>query len=157
MKYDVTGIGGAAWDFLSIIEKPPRSGEKIKMSHVMEQGGGQTGTAIVTVARLGGKAAIAGVTGDDEAGEKIRNSFVTEGVDITALLCDTGKTSHIAFCFSLENSGERTMPVTVSLFHFPLMTAANLSPGFRPCACAKVSFMATSLSRAGSGRRPLRM
>jgi len=107
--YDVTGIGGAAWDFLSIIEKPPGSGEKIKMSQVMEQGGGQTGTAIVTVARLGGKAAIAGVTGDDEAGYKIRNSFIKEGVDTTCLIMDPGKTSHIAFCFSLENSGERTI------------------------------------------------
>jgi sulfofructose kinase len=108
-QFDVIGIGGAAWDFLGLIKDYPEPGEKAEMSFIDQQGGGQVGTATVTVARLGGKVAIAGTTGDDEFGEKIRQSFIEEGVDISHLLTDKDSTSHIAFCLTNKDSGNRTI------------------------------------------------
>jgi len=108
-SFDVTGVGGAAWDFLGVITKNPVPGEKEQIIEMTQQGGGQTGTAISTVARLGGKAAIIGATGDDEFGQKIRESLRVEGVDISHMQIDRGKTSHIAFCMILSEGGDRTI------------------------------------------------
>jgi len=108
-RFDVIAIGGVAWDFIGLVNNYPAPGEKGEISFLEQQGGGQAGTAIVTVARLGGKAAISGVAGDDEFGNKIRQSFIDEGVDVTGLLIDKGATSHLAFCFALKEKGERTI------------------------------------------------
>jgi sugar/nucleoside kinase (ribokinase family) len=106
-KFDVIATGGAAWDFIGIVNNYPAPGEKAEISFIEEQGGGQAGTAIVTAARLGGTCAITGVTGDDEYGQKIKQSFIEEGVDVSHLFIDKGATSHIAFCFT--HGGERTI------------------------------------------------
>ena len=106
-QFDVIAIGGAAWDFIGIINNYPAPGEKAEIYFIEQQGGGQAGTAIVTAARLGGTCAITGTTGDDEAGEKIRQSFIEEGVDVSHLFIDKGATSHMAFCFT--HRGERTI------------------------------------------------
>lgn len=107
--FDVIAVGGAAWDFLGIIDKNPLPGEKVGIIEMTQDGGGQAGTAISTVARLGGKAAFIGVTGDDEFGDKIRHSLFKEGVDISHLIIDKGKTSHTAFCMALKSTGDRTI------------------------------------------------
>ena len=106
-RFDVIAIGGVAWDYIGIVNNYPGPGEKAEISFLEQQGGGQAGTAIVTAARLGGTCAVTGVTGDDETGEKIRQSFVEEGVDVSRLFMDKGATSHTAFCFT--HGGERTI------------------------------------------------
>ncbi|MEQ8222751.1 MAG: PfkB family carbohydrate kinase [Candidatus Eremiobacterota bacterium] len=106
-KFDVIAIGGVAWDYIGIVNKYPGAGEKAEISFLEQQGGGQAGTAIVTAARLGGTCAVTGITGDDETGDKIRQSLSEEGVDVSRLFIDKGATSHIAFCFT--HSGERTI------------------------------------------------
>jgi len=105
--FDVIAIGGVAWDYIGIVNNYPGAGEKAEISFLDQQGGGQAGTAIVTAARLGGTCAITGTAGDDETGEKIKQSLVAEGVDVSRLFIDKGATSHIAFCFT--HNGERTI------------------------------------------------
>ncbi|HPZ08970.1 MAG TPA: PfkB family carbohydrate kinase [Candidatus Eremiobacteraeota bacterium] len=153
-KFDVIGIGGAAWDFLGIIKKYPGTGEKTEMSFIDQQGGGQTGTAIVTVARLGGKASIIGVVGDDEFGEKIRKSFLEEGVDISHLFIDKSSTSHIAFCMTLEDTGDRTIFYNRGTKRF--LTPQDIDRDFvSNCRCllidthhSKASLEAVSIARS---------
>ncbi len=108
-RFDVIGLGGAAWDLLGLVQHYPRLGEKTELLCFEEQGGGQAGTAMVAVARLGGRAAIVGTNGDDEAGGKIQRSFAEEGVDVSHLQTDPGARSHVAYCFIKEETGDRAI------------------------------------------------
>lgn len=107
--YDVIGLGGAALDLLGVVQQYPLLGEKTELVRLEEQGGGQAGTAMVAVARLGGRAAIMGTNGDDEAGRKILTGFRAEGVDVSHLQTDPGARSHVAYCFIQEDTGDRAI------------------------------------------------
>ena len=108
-RFAVIGLGGAAWDLLGVVREYPRLGEKAELVGFEEQGGGQAGTAMVAVARLGGQAAIVGANGEDEAGGKIQRSFAEEGVDVSHLHTDPGARSHVAYCFIQEDTGDRAI------------------------------------------------
>ncbi|MGD9497995.1 MAG: carbohydrate kinase family protein [Armatimonadota bacterium] len=107
--FDVIALGCCCWDYLGIIPRYPALDEKVAMSELSMQGGGQAGTGVAAVARLGGKAAIFGRIGDDEFGRHIRASFETEGVDTRWLVEVPGATSQFAFCAIDESSGKRTI------------------------------------------------
>ena len=108
-RFDVIGLGGCCWDLLGIVNKYPQVDEKESLVAFDQQGGGQAGTAMVTVARLGGRAAIAGVRGDDDFGEKIEHSFADEGVDISHLYIVRQCISHTAVCIAIAGTGHRTI------------------------------------------------
>ena len=108
-RFDVLGIGGCAWDLLGRVAHYPRPGQKTGITDYQEQGGGQAATAMVAVARLGGRAAICGTVGEDRYGDAIRADFHREGVDTSRLILDPGQTSHFAFCAVQEGSGERAI------------------------------------------------
>lgn len=108
-QFEVIGMGGAAWDILGIVEHYPQPGEKSEFIAYEEQGGGQAATAMVAVARLGGRAAIMGTNGTDEIGAKIRQGFVEEGVDASWLLERPGGSSHVAYCMVDQSTGDRTI------------------------------------------------
>ena len=107
--FDVTALGCCCWDYLGIVPGYPALDEKVAMDALSMQGGGQAGTAIAAVARLGGRGAIFGRIGDDEFGRHIRESFEDEGVDTTWLMRVPGATSQFAFCAIDEASGKRTI------------------------------------------------
>jgi sugar/nucleoside kinase (ribokinase family) len=93
------------------VQDYPPPGGKTLLQSFAGQGGGQAGTAAVTVARLGGAVAMAGRVGGDEWGEHIRASFVDEGVDAAQLYTDPAGTSHLAICV-VTAGGERTILYT---------------------------------------------
>ncbi len=107
--FDVIALGCCCWDYLGIVARYPALDEKVAMSELSMQGGGQAGTAIAAVARLGGQGAIFGRVGEDEFGRHIRASFEDEGVDTTWLVQVPGATSQFAFCAIDEFTGERTI------------------------------------------------
>jgi len=107
--FDVCALGCCCWDYLGIIPRYPALDEKVAMSELSMQGGGQAGTGIAAVARLGGRAAIIGRIGDDEFGRHIRESFEADGVDTRWLAAVPGATSQFAFCAIDQASGQRTI------------------------------------------------
>lgn len=107
--YDVIGMGCCCWDYLGIVPHYPALDEKIALAELVQQGGGQAGTAIAAVARLGGRAAIVGRVGDDEFGDHTRRAFLDEGVDVTWLVTVPGATSPWAFIAVDESTGKRTI------------------------------------------------
>ena len=108
-KFDVIGLGGCSWDLLGIVDRYPQVDEKAPLAAFTQQGGGQAATAMVTVARLGGRSAVVGARGDDEFGERIEQSFEDEGVDISHLHVIAGCTSLTAVCVSVAGTGHRTI------------------------------------------------
>ena len=107
--HDVIGMGCCCWDYLGIVPRYPELDQKVAMGELVQQGGGQAGTAMAAVARLGGRAAIVGRVGGDEFGGHVRRAFVDEGVDDRWLVTVPGATSQFAFIAVDESTGKRTI------------------------------------------------
>ena len=93
----VVGIGQCSWDYLAVVDSFPTVDTKAEVHEWQEQGGGPVATALVTLARLGIPCDFFGIVGDDSAGDKIRSSFHSEGIDTTGLLTRENATSQTAF------------------------------------------------------------
>lgn len=108
-SFDVIGLGCVCWDILGVVRRYPALDEKQELSALLQQGGGQTATAMVAVARLGGRASIWGRVSDDEFGDKNLAEFEAEHVDTSHLEVIPGKTSQFAFCVAEEATGHRSI------------------------------------------------
>jgi sulfofructose kinase len=107
--YDVCAVGGVCWDFVGIVEEYPALDEKAGLSELLQMGGGLSGTAMASVAALGGKAKVFGRVGDDDFGDKILAEFRQQGVDTSGLQVLPGITSQFAFCIAHGPTGRRTI------------------------------------------------
>jgi sugar/nucleoside kinase (ribokinase family) len=97
-RFDVVGLGVAALDYVTRLEAWPAPDTKIKTDTLVVGGGGTVGTALVTVARQGLKAAFAGSLGDDGAGRQVLAEFEREKVDTSLASVVTGARTTWAFC-----------------------------------------------------------
>ena len=89
-RFDVLGLGAIAIDDLIYVDAYPPADSKARVKDRRRQFGGLAGTALVTVSRLGGRAAFAGVLGNDELSEAAIVGLGREGVDLTHLTVRTG-------------------------------------------------------------------
>ena len=105
----VAGVGQCSLDYLAVIDSFPSVDTKNEVLHWEEQGGGPVATALVTLARLGVKCRFHGITGDDEAGDKIRCSLIDENIDASGLLRRDNASSQMAFIAIEKNGGKRTI------------------------------------------------
>jgi sugar/nucleoside kinase (ribokinase family) len=83
VRWDVLGFGAVAVDDLIYVDQHPLPDTKIPVRNRQRQGGGLAGTALVTAARLGAKAAYCGVLGNDELSRFTLKELEREGVDCT--------------------------------------------------------------------------
>ena len=95
--FDVVGLGFCCLDELLLLERIPRAEEQVTLHERALEGGGMAATAMVAVARLGGRAAFIGAIGDDATGVQIRHGFESAGVDVTQLWLHPGSTSNRTF------------------------------------------------------------
>jgi len=86
VKYDVLGFGIVTVDDFLVVDRYPPPGAKMPVRDRYRQGGGLTGTALVAAARLGARAAFAGVLGTDELSTWTRAELEREGVDCSAVI-----------------------------------------------------------------------
>jgi len=105
----VAGIGQCCWDILALVGRYPEADGKEEVLALEEQGGGPVATALVALARLGVPCRFHGVVGDDAAGDDIRRSLVSEGVDVAGLVTRCNASSQKAFIAVEERSGRRTI------------------------------------------------
>ena len=68
-KFDITGVGYTAIDYLGIIPHFPEENLKLELDTLEVQGGGPAATATVTAARLGLTTAFIGKVGGDDRGD----------------------------------------------------------------------------------------
>jgi sulfofructose kinase len=95
-------------DTIAVVDPYPPANEKTEVLHWEEQAGGPAATAMVTLARLGIPAALAGIVGDDEAGERIRKLLAASGIDLH-LATRPGLRSQTAFIAVEKNTAKRTI------------------------------------------------
>ncbi len=106
---DVLGMACCCWDLLGTVEHYADLDEKVPMTEMVEQGGGQAATAMAGVARVGGRAAIVGRVGDDTNGRNILAAFDEVGVDRSAVRVVEGATSQYAICIIHQPTGKRSI------------------------------------------------
>ena len=82
-RYDIVGLGCAAVDDLLYVSAYPPPDSKVQIRRSERQGGGLTATALVAAAKLGAKCAYAGVLGDDELSEFMKQRLTRDGVDVS--------------------------------------------------------------------------
>jgi ribokinase len=105
----VTGIGQCSLDHLALIDTYPAVDTKKEILELHEQGGGPVATALAALTRWGVGCRFYGIVGDDEAGEKIRNSLIKEGVDVSGLKVRGKAASQVAFIAIEKDTARRTI------------------------------------------------
>ncbi|MEW6433088.1 MAG: carbohydrate kinase [Myxococcota bacterium] len=100
--HDVVCLGEALVDFL-----PDRRGRVRDVKRWTPCLGGAPANVAVGLARLGARAAIVGVTGDDEFGAFLHQGLAREGVDVSCFRREPGAKTGLGFV-SLTRSGERS-------------------------------------------------
>ena len=85
-QWDVLGFGAVTVDDLIYVDHYPLPDTKVAVLDQVRQGGGLAGTALVAAARLGARAAYAGILGDDDLSRYTLDEFAREGVDCTPVL-----------------------------------------------------------------------
>ena len=105
----VTGLGQCSLDYLSLVDVYPHVDTKKEVLAWHEEGGGPVATALVALSRLGISCCFHGITGDDEAGRKIRQSLEGEGIDIKGLVQRKDSSSQTAFIAVEKGSARRTI------------------------------------------------
>ena len=87
MQPEVVGLGYCVYDIVAIVAGAPDF-DNVAMTPLTElvhDGGGQVGTALTSLARLGAQTGYIGLLGNDEEGFWLRQQFAGEGVDIARL------------------------------------------------------------------------
>ncbi len=105
----ITGLGQCSLDYLALVDAYPRVDTKKEVLGWFEQGGGPVATALVALSRLGVSCCFYGVTGDDDAGGKIRQSLAGEGIDLKGLLKREKSSSQLAFIAIEKSTAKRTV------------------------------------------------
>ena len=116
--WDAIGIGLVVRDIFVLMDRFPAPDEKISARELHEAGGGPVPTALVTLARLGRKTAIAGLVGNDAVGRFIRDGLENENVDTSAVTVREGFESPTSVII-VEN-GRRTILEAPHEIGFPL-------------------------------------
>lgn len=89
-EIDVLGLGAVAIDDLLYVDVYPPADAKVPVRCRRRQLGGLAGTALVTVSKFGGRAAYAGVLGDDDLSNAAAAGLARQGVDLTYLVRRAG-------------------------------------------------------------------
>lgn len=107
--YDCLGFGICAVDYLCIVPQYPGLDEKTEAVEFAVQGGGPVATALVTLARLGGKTTFIGRIGDDTNGKFILNEFSKEGVNTGGIIIDRSTQTNQAFIWIDQQTGKKSI------------------------------------------------
>lgn len=101
-------LGAAAMDTIARVREFPQTDGIVYPEEVLRLPGGSAANVAVALARLGAEVSFLGTVGADADGETIRQSFLGEGVDVSALVAlPCGRTAG-AF-IAVNANGERVM------------------------------------------------
>jgi sugar/nucleoside kinase (ribokinase family) len=126
MSY-VLGIGHAALDRVAQVDVFPRADEKARVTPLLEGGGGPAATAMVTVARLGGRSLLCAAVGDDGPGRRILEELQSEGVDVGAVQVRPGHRSPVSFVVVEKTTASRT--ILWDAGDAPMLSPEEIPPG----------------------------
>ena len=83
---DIVGVGYSCLDILCTVEAYPPEDGSTHITHIDEQGGGATATALACASRLGQKTCLIGNIGNDDVSKEIVALLESDGVDCSKLV-----------------------------------------------------------------------
>lgn len=104
-------IGGLNMDLAVRVPRLPAPGQTVTGSEALRSPGGKGGNQAVAAARLGARARMIGMLGDDPFGAELRRNLMAEGVDVTGV----GTASETATGMALivvQADGENTITLS---------------------------------------------
>lgn len=108
-KFDVTGFGTNAVDFLIEVPSYPQFNSKVELTNYTQLAGGEVASTMAGLQRLGLSTAYAGRFGSDPAADIGITSLIDEGVSTEFVERIAGASTQVAFIIVDEGSGERTV------------------------------------------------
>ncbi|WCB93421.1 Ribokinase [Baekduia alba] len=85
-------VGSANVDMVVYVQRAPALGETVAGERFTRGPGGKGANQAIAAARLGGRAALVGAIGDDDAGALLRDALTAAGVDVAGLRVSTEPT-----------------------------------------------------------------
>ncbi|SYZ74719.1 putative Uncharacterized sugar kinase YihV [Candidatus Zixiibacteriota bacterium] len=114
VSFDCLGLGIAPIDILYQIGAFPKPGSKIDALDITIQGGGPIPTAMVTLSRLGMKAALLAAVGGDLFGQFVIDQLRREKVDTSHIIIKKKPTA-VACGWFEKGSGRRTIALNLKI------------------------------------------
>ncbi|NUR25911.1 MAG: ribokinase [Catenulispora sp.] len=93
------------------VARLPAPGETVSGAEAVRGPGGKGGNQAVAAARLGARARMIGMLGDDPFGEELRRNFAAEGVDVSAVGTAVGTATGMALIV-VQADGENTITLS---------------------------------------------
>lgn len=111
MTRDVVGLGYCVYDIVAIASGPPDFDNvaMVPLTDLVHDGGGQVGTALTAMSRLGLRTGYIGTLGDDSEGRWLRERFTQDGIDVNRLRHDAGVGTNICLILVEEATGRRAI------------------------------------------------
>jgi sulfofructose kinase len=106
---EALGVGYSCTDFIATVPGMPEIDTKTAVRSLDVQGGGPAATALVTLSRLGMRAAIIAKTGDDLPGRMALAELARESVDTSGVIVQKGARSQCSLILIDEPTGKRTV------------------------------------------------
>jgi ribokinase len=103
-------IGSLNMDICVTVRQLPGPGETVLGSGAVIAAGGKGANQAVAAARLGAAVRMAGCTGADEFGARIRAGLVAENIDVSAVRAVVGRATGLAL-ITVDDTGENTIAV----------------------------------------------
>jgi sulfofructose kinase len=110
-KAEVVGLGYCVYDILAVLPRLPVF-DDVQMTHITDltvDGGGQAGTALAALARLGAQVGYVGSLGNDREGLWLRDLFLQERVDLARLRVVPGTGTNICLILVEQATGRRSI------------------------------------------------
>jgi len=132
--WDILGFGAVAVDDLLYVDTYPVPDSKTAVHETRREGGGLAGTALVAAARLGARAAYAGVLGDDDLSRFTIAELERDGVDCSPVRRIPGARPFHSTIIVDRSTGQRTIlavvtgvtPPSTELFHAGLIASCRV-------------------------------
>lgn len=113
-------VGCATLDSIALVSEYPTADSRTIAEDFVTAGGGPAATAAVAAARLGARAAFAGIVGDDEEGDRVISGLNAEGIDTTAVVRDKSvRTGASVIVVSRESQSRAIVTRPVPPVRFP--------------------------------------
>lgn len=121
----ITVVGSLNLDLVVRVARMPVPGETVLASDYAEHPGGKGANQAVAASRVGGRVAMVGRIGSDEAGTRLRSGLEADGVDVTEVRAIEGPTGRALI--EVDEVGENRIVVVPGAN--ARWTARDLPPG----------------------------
>ncbi|OSX79814.1 hypothetical protein BU14_0071s0068 [Porphyra umbilicalis] len=101
-------VGAAGLDYTAVVDAFPTPDAKIRTTASSTSGGGNAANTAVAARRLGVRASVLALVGDDAAGGAILGGLASEGVDTAPVVVAPGLTSPFTYILVDAAGGTRT-------------------------------------------------